>query len=68
MAALVGRALGPAFHDRGVLEEVEGRARVTSILGVDPHRARVAALLVIVRFEDQPHPLQHVLEYRFLEG
>lgn len=30
--------------------------------------ARVAALLVIVRFEDQPHPLQHVLEYRFLEG
>jgi len=68
VAALVGRALGPAFHDRGVLEEVEGRARVTYILGVDPHRARVAALLVIVRFEDQPHPLQHVLEYRFLEG
>lgn len=30
--------------------------------------ARVAALLVIVRFEDQPHPLQHVLGYRFLEG
>lgn len=68
VAALLRRALGPAFADRVALGDVERRARVTYVLGIDPDRPRVAVMRVIVQYAGQARPLQHVLEYRFLEG
>lgn len=68
VAAMLRRALGPAFQGRVALAQAKDRARVTYVLGVDPHNARVALLRVIVLFADPSNPVQHVLEYRFLEG
>lgn len=68
VAAMLLRALGPAFQGRDALAQAKDRARVTYVLGVDPQSARVASLHVIVLFADPSNPVQHVLEYRFLEG
>lgn len=66
--AMLRRALGPAFQGRGALAQAKDRARVTYVLGVDPQDARLAVLRVIVLYADPSNPVQHVLEYRFLEG